>query len=348
MTCQPFDFIRLKHLGRKFNLEFFVPKLGIEVVLPIPQGSGGSENMSYQRTIKRAVSLTGIGLHSGKAASVRLLPASVGRGIQFIRADQENALPVAAHYRNITNTQLATTLGSGSQSISTVEHLLAALQGFGIDNLLVEVDGPEIPILDGSALPFCHAIQSVGVDEQRAVRPVLRLHKRIELRLKEKWAVAEPSDRLEIHGSIDWDHPAIGYQEFRYKEGETNFLDIAGARTFGFLRDVEALKKMGLALGGSLENAVVLDHAFVLNPDGLRYPDEFVRHKVLDALGDFKLAGLAIEASFKLHRAGHDVHRLLLAEIFKDPANYEVCEVRLEKSVSGSVQVFTNARVAAG
>jgi UDP-3-O-[3-hydroxymyristoyl] N-acetylglucosamine deacetylase len=238
--------------------------------------------------------------------------------------DVAKAEPIEAHFRNVTNTQLATTLGTGAQSVSTVEHLLAALQGFGVDNLLVEVSGPEIPILDGSSEAFCRAIQSVGLEEQRAPRSVLRLLKRVEVKWQEKWAVAEPSSRLEIHASIDWDHPAIGFQEFHFIDGHTDFREISQARTFGFLKDVEMLKKLGLAKGGSLENAVVLDHALVLNKEGLRYPDEFVRHKVLDALGDLKLAGLGIEASFKLHRAGHDLHRLILSQIFKDPSNYEI------------------------
>ena len=148
----------------------------------------------------------------------------------------------------------------------------------------------------------------------------------MELKVAEKWAVAEPAARLEIHGSIDWDHPSIGYQEFHYQEGETSFDELARARTFGFLRDEQALKKMGLARGASLENAVVLDHALILNPDGLRFPDEFVRHKVLDALGDFKLAGIAIQAYIRLHRAGHDLHNQLLAEIFKNPDNFEIVD----------------------
>lgn len=279
-----------------------------------------------QKTLKKSVEIRGIGLHSGEEVLMRLSPASPHRGIQFFRADLENAIPIDAHFRNVQNTQLATTLASGKNSISTVEHLLAAVQGYGIDNLKVEVYGPEIPILDGSSEPFCRAIQEAGIEVQPALKTVLKLRKRVEVKLNEKWAVAEPSNRLEIHASIDWDHPSIGFQEFHYIEGKSDFREISQARTFGFLKDVEALKKMGLAKGGSLANAVVLDHALVLNPEGLRYSDEFVRHKVLDALGDFKLAGVTLEASFKLHRAGHDLHRLILAEIFKDPTNYEIVE----------------------
>lgn len=282
--------------------------------------------MVFQRTIKKEVILRGIGLHSGKDASVTLKPAPANKGLLFSRKDLPETLPIEGHFRNVVSTQLATTLGNGAMAISTVEHLLAALHGFGIDNLYIEVSGPEIPILDGSSAPFCRAILDVGVENQAVPRTILALRKRVEVKLAEKWAVAEPSSRLEIHASIDWDHPAIGFQEFHYVEGKTDFSEIASARTFGFLKDVEMLKKMGLALGGSLDNAVVMNQANVLNPEGLRYPDEFVRHKVLDALGDFKLAGIGIQGHFKLHRAGHDLHRLILAEIFKDPANYVIVE----------------------
>lgn len=196
--------------------------------------------------------------------------------------------------------------------------------GLGIDNALVEVDGPEVPILDGSSRPFVTILAKAGLQSQLQRRSFLSLRRKVELKMGEKWAVAEPCSRLEVHASIEWDHPSIGYQEYHYIEGKTPFADLAGARTFGFLQDVEQLKKMGLARGGSLENAVVLDHALVLNPEGLRFPDEFVRHKVLDALGDFKLAGIPIRARVKLHRAGHDLHGQLLSAIFSDSDNYEI------------------------
>jgi UDP-3-O-[3-hydroxymyristoyl] N-acetylglucosamine deacetylase len=282
--------------------------------------------MRLQRTLKSDVSLNGVGLHSGKPTRVILRPAGPNRGVTFVRIDLPNQPEISAHYKNIVNTQLATTLGSGKATISTVEHVLAAFQGLGIDNAVIEVDGAEVPIMDGSSEPFCRAIESVGTESQLQVRPYLVLRRKVELKMGEKWAVAEPASHLEIHGSIDWDHPSIGYQEFHYHEGETSFDELASARTFGFLRDVEALKKMGLARGGSLENAVVLDNVLVLNPDGLRFPDEFVRHKILDALGDFKLAGIAIQASVRLHRAGHDLHSQLLTEIFRNPDNYEIID----------------------
>jgi UDP-3-O-[3-hydroxymyristoyl] N-acetylglucosamine deacetylase len=281
---------------------------------------------NLQKTLKDSVTLEGIGIHSGKPTRLTMIPANVGAGVRFIRTDLAGCPEIAAHHKNVVSTQMATTLGQGKVTISTVEHVLAALQGLGIDNCRIEVSGPEVPIMDGSSGPFCDAILSVGTQVQRKQRPVLALRRKVEVKVGEKWAVAEPSSRLEIHGSIDWDHPSIGYQEFHFVEGKTDFAELAHARTFGFLHEVEALKRAGLARGGSLDNAVVLDRALVLNPEGLRFPDEFVRHKVLDALGDFKLAGIQIQAYFRLHRAGHDLHSQLLSAIFKDPDCFEIID----------------------
>jgi UDP-3-O-[3-hydroxymyristoyl] N-acetylglucosamine deacetylase len=242
----------------------------------------------------------------------------------FVRTDLKGSPEIRAHYKNVVSTQLATTLGSGKASIGTVEHLLAAFHGAGIDNAWVEINGPEVPIMDGSARVFCEAIKAVGTESQFQFRPVLALRRKIEIKHADKWAMAEPAGQLDIHASVHWDHPVIGYQEFHYLEGKTSFEELARARTFGFVEDVQMLKKMGLARGGSLENAIVLVESFVLNPEGLRFSDEFVRHKVLDALGDLKLAGFAIQAHVRLHRAGHDLHSQLLAEIFRNPENYEI------------------------
>lgn len=282
--------------------------------------------MIYQQTVKREITIHGIGLHSGKEAKVTIKPARPNRGIVFFRGDLEGRPEISAHYKNIVNTQLATTLGRGHASISTVEHLLAALQILGIDNVLIEVSGPEVPILDGSAQVFCEAIRQAGIESQSQPRAVLSLRRRVEVRSGEKIASVEPCSRLEILASVEWSHPSVGPQEFHYIEGKTPYSELARARTFGFLRDVEALKRMGLARGGSLDNAIVLDETSVLNPEGLRYTDEFVRHKVLDALGDLKLAGIALQGFVRLHRAGHELHSKLLCEIFRDPENYEIID----------------------
>lgn len=285
----------------------------------------------HQRTIKKPVSLSGIGLHSGKTTQVTIQPANPNMGIVFVRSDMPGAPSVRAHYENVKNTQLATTIGRDSVTVSTVEHVLAALAGLGVDNAVVVVDGPEVPIMDGSSAAFVEAIQSVGLQTQIQPRNVLNILKRVEVKADGKWAVVEPSAGFEIHASIEWDHPIIGYQELNYQDGRGAFEEIASARTFGMLRDVEGLKKMGLARGGSLDNAVVLDDTRVLNPDGLRTPDEFVRHKVLDAIGDLKLGGFAIQGSFRFHRSGHDLHYKLLAAIFSNPANYEIVKATEEK-----------------
>jgi len=305
--------------------------------------------MILQRILKDKIVLRGIGVHSGNSARIVLRPAPADFGIVFARTDLDGHPRISARFENVVSTQLATTLGYNKVTLSTVEHVLAALQGLEVDNALVEVDGPEVPIMDGSSAVFCEAIEAVGTEQQLVPRPYLALRKKVELKMGEKWAVAEPASRLEVFGSIDWDHPSIGYQEYHYVEGQTPFQELAAARTFGFLHEVEALRKMGLARGGSLENAVVLDHALVLNPDGLRYPDEFVRHKVLDALGDFKLAGIALQGYVRLHRAGHELHHQLLVEIFKDPDNYEIIENQnKQKSRMISIQTMLTPGYVAG
>lgn len=298
--------------------------------------------MNLQRTLRKSITLSGVGLHSGQLVQLVIRPARPNHGIVFVRLPdtQHNGLDqnyrksgnkVSALYKNVVNTQLATVLGQGDVTISTVEHLLAALHGAEIDNAVIEVNAPELPVLDGSAAQFFEKIQAAGTRTQFQIRPYLALRRKVSIEFGEKWAVAEPCSHLEIHGSVEWNHPVIGYQEFRYIEGKTAFSELAGARTFGFLRDVENLRKMGFAKGGSLANAIVLDDSSVLNPEGLRFPDEFVRHKVLDALGDIKLAGIPIRGYFRLHRTGHDMHNQLITEIFKNPNNFELIDHTISK-----------------
>lgn len=282
--------------------------------------------MILQRTLKSSVAVNGVGLHSGQPAILTLRPAAPGFGIRFVRTDLEKSPVIPARHDHVVSTQMATTLGKDGVTIGTVEHLLAAFFATGIDNVLVEVDGPEVPILDGSAEPFYSAIRAAGVISQAHTRAVAVLRKKVELRVGEKWARAEPSEQFSVCASIEWDHPAIGFQEFSYIDGKTDFSELSRARTFGFMKDYETLKARGLARGASYENAVVIDGDRVVNPQGLRYADEFVRHKTLDALGDFLLAGFAIQGSVRLHRAGHDLHAQLISAILKDPAAYEVIE----------------------
>ncbi len=287
--------------------------------------------MIFQRTLKKPICITGVGVHSGQKVTLTLLPARANAGVVFKRTDLKNAPKISAHYKNIINTQLATTLGRGKITVGTVEHVLAALQGLGIDNASLELNGPEVPILDGSSQGFCEAILASGVETQAQPRTYLALRRKVELHIGDKWAMVEPSSRLEIHASVQWDHPSIGQQEFHYIEGKTPFSELSSARTFGFLKELEALKKLGLARGGSLSNVIVLDHQTVLNPEGLRFADEFVRHKALDALGDLKLAGVPIQGRFFFHRAGHEIHRQLLLEVFKNPDNFEIFDPSHER-----------------
>ncbi len=280
-------------------------------------------SMVFQRTLKHSARVSGVGVHTGKNITLTLNPHFPNQGIVFKRTDLKGSPEIPANYKNVLSTNHATTIGIDSATVSTVEHVLAALQGLGIDNALLEIDGPEVPILDGSSLEFCKVLFDAQVKIQSQPRVEIHLKRPVELKVAEKWAIAKPSSRFEVDATIEWDHPQIGYQSFHYIEDESSFAEIASARTFCLLKDVENLKRMGLAKGGSLESAVVLDHASVLNPDGLRYPDEFVRHKVLDAIGDFKLMGFPLRGYFRLHRGGHELHHLLLQEIFKDPLNYE-------------------------
>lgn len=283
-----------------------------------------------QLTLKREVKVDGIGLHSGKAASVTLAPALPNTGILFVARDpiSKTETLIPATFEFVTQTRLATTLGrktkAGNVSLSTVEHLLSALKLMGVDNATVTVEGPELPIMDGSAREFCAAIASVGLQIQNAPKQVAVVKKRIEVRKGDKIASISPGSSLKIRARIEWNHPAIKTQELSYELGRDDPSEIAGARTFGFLKDVEALQRMGLARGGSLENAIVLDEHQVTNPDGLRYPDEFVRHKVLDAIGDFALSPIALMGHVTLVKAGHELHAELVQAVFSSTENYEV------------------------
>ncbi len=290
------------------------------------------ESSVKQKTIRKSVTIEGIGLHSGKPVTVTLKPALSNAGIVFVRTDLEKPISIPASYEFVTQTKLATTIGRDAAKISTVEHLLCALKLMQIDNVLVEVTGPEVPIMDGSAAPFCKAIERAGViEDSKAPKKVAILRKRIEVRKGDKVALIEPSTRFHLESKIEWNHPAIGTQSFSFTVGESDYHEVAHARTFGFMRDVEALKKMGLALGGSFENAVVMDEEKVLNLEGLRYRDEFVRHKTLDAIGDFALSPVQVLGDVTLVKAGHEMHSELIHAIFSNPENFEV--VTLEEAI---------------
>jgi UDP-3-O-[3-hydroxymyristoyl] N-acetylglucosamine deacetylase len=275
-----------------------------------------------RKTVNTNVSITGIGLHSGIYTTVELLPAPAGSGITFVRADLDG-LRIPALQASTTSLDHATTVGKDDVSVGTVEHLLAAVMAFGITDLDVHIDGPEVPIIDGSALPFMHLIDAAGVRGLGAEIAVLRLAEPVELVDGEKWIRIVPSNRLVLNYKIDFAHPAIGRQSFHFDYHRDNFLrKIAPARTYGFLREVEQLRAAGLARGGSVENCLVLDDKGVMNGP-LRFRDEFVRHKILDLLGDLALLGRPIVGEITANRAGHALHsrfvgKLLAAKVFEE------------------------------
>jgi UDP-3-O-[3-hydroxymyristoyl] N-acetylglucosamine deacetylase len=275
-----------------------------------------------RQTIKSNVSITGIGLHSGIYTTVELQPAPAGSGITFVRADLQG-LRIPALQASTTALDHATTVGKDDVQVGTVEHLLSAIMACGITDVDIHIDGPEVPIIDGSALPFMHLIDAAGVRALGAELPMLRLREPVELVEGDKSIRLTPSNRLVIKYKIDFNHPVIGRESFQFDFGHDSFLKkIAPARTFGFMRDVEKLRAVGLARGGSIENAVVLDDRGVVNGP-LRFKDEFVRHKILDLIGDLALIGRPLAGEITAYKAGHAMHSRFVAKILEAAARQE-------------------------
>ncbi|GMU71718.1 MAG: UDP-3-O-acyl-N-acetylglucosamine deacetylase [Burkholderiales bacterium] len=270
--------------------------------------------MLRQRTLKTAARTTGVGLHTGARVELVLRPAQPDTGIVFHRTDLAPAVSIAARASLVGDTRLSSTLREGTVSVSTVEHLMSALAGLGIDNLHVDVAGPEIPIMDGSAGPFVFLLQGAGIVEQDAPKRYLRIVAPVEVRDGDKWARFEPHDGFRLDFTIDFPHPVFG-SENRHVAidfAEHSYVkEVSRARTFGFMQDVEAMRAAGLGLGGSLQNAIVLDEVRVLNSEGLRYDNEFVRHKVLDAIGDLYLLGHPLIGQYAAHKSGHALNNAL-------------------------------------
>lgn len=277
--------------------------------------------MFEQTTIAEKVSCTGRGLHSGLPIQLTLRPARANHGIVFVRTDEPGSVELPARPASVSTTFHATTLSRGETRVATVEHLLAALYALGIDNARVELDGPEVPVMDGSAAPFVSLVRSAGVFKQSESRAILRIERPVEVVDGDRSILIEPARRFRISYAIEFDHPAIGRQEYRMLRFTSRLFEreIAPARTFGFLHDVSALWRAGLARGGSLSNTIVLDDRRVLNSGGLRCPDEFVRHKVLDLVGDLALLGLPIQGHVRVERGGHGLHQALVREILASP-----------------------------
>jgi UDP-3-O-[3-hydroxymyristoyl] N-acetylglucosamine deacetylase len=288
----------------------------------------GSCIMTYQATIAHPVLISGIGLHSGQRIQLSLRPAEAGTGIVFHRNMGDRIVSIEAISANVVDTRLATVIGRLGATVSTIEHLMAALAAFGIDNLHIDIDGPEVPILDGSAAPFAHLLQNAGLRRLGRSRKFLAIRQPITLEEGEKRIHIVPSRFFRITSEIAFSHPCIASQSRTFRLSAENFCkEIAPARTFGFLQEVEHLKSIGLAQGGSLDNAIVIGADRILNPEGLRYQDEFIRHKILDSIGDFSLIGYPILGHIKSHKAGHDINHRMVEKILATPENWRLVEI---------------------
>ena len=283
--------------------------------------------MLKQRTLQHSINATGVGLHTGRKVLMTLRPAPPDTGIVFRRIDLEPVLEVPATTMNVGDTRLATTLVSRGERIWTIEHLMAALYAYGVDNLYVDLDGDEVPIMDGSAAPFIFLLQSAGIREQGAAKKFIRITRKVRVEDGDKWAMFEPYDGFKVSLKICFKHPLFNEKSSsaQIDLSTTSFVrEISRARTFGFVRDVEMLREQNLALGGSLDNVVVVDDYRVMNEDGLRYGDEFVKHKILDAIGDLYLLGHALIGEFSGYKTGHAMNHGLRKALLSVPDSYEV------------------------
>ncbi|MGD0826930.1 MAG: UDP-3-O-acyl-N-acetylglucosamine deacetylase [Desulfobaccales bacterium] len=280
--------------------------------------------MIWQKTLAQPLSFRGIGLHSGRRVEVTLYPASANQGVFFVRADLPGRPQIRAHYSRVVSTTRATSLGENGTTLATVEHLLAALGGLGVDNARVEVHGPEVPIMDGSAAPFSRLIAEAGLRSLAWPRSYLMVRESVELRQGEQWMRVRPGVPR-ITYTIDFEHPLIRRQRYTVPLRSESFIsEIAPARTFGFLKEIQFLQNRGLARGGSLDNAIVLDEGGVLNPGGLRFPEECVRHKILDAVGDLALLGLPLLGHLEVGKGSHELHLSFLQLLMSRESNWRL------------------------
>jgi UDP-3-O-[3-hydroxymyristoyl] N-acetylglucosamine deacetylase len=293
--------------------------------------------MIKQRTLKNIIRATGVGLHTGDKVYMTLRPAAPNTGIVFRRTDLDPPVDIRARQDNVGDTRLSSTLVDGDVRVSTVEHLLSAMAGLGIDNAYVDLSAPEVPIMDGSAGPFVFLLQSAGIEEQPVAKRFIRIKKPVKVQQGDKWASFEPFDGFKVGFSIDFNHPIISKRTSRAEIdfSTTSFVkEVSRARTFGFMRDIEMLREQNLALGGSMDNAVVLDDYRVLNEDGLRYEDEFVKHKILDAIGDLYLLGHSLIGAYHAHKSGHELNNKLLRALIADASAWEEVSYHEDPAVS--------------
>jgi len=299
--------------------------------------------MIKQRTLKTVIRATGVGLHTGKKVYLTLRPAAVDTGIVFRRVDLDPVIEICAHPENVGDTTLSTCLVKDDVRISTVEHLLSAMAGLGIDNAYIDVSASEVPIMDGSAGPFVFLLQSAGIAEQNKAKQFIRIKKRVEVCEDDKIAAFEPYEGFKVGFEIDFNHPAVARTGKRtdIDFSSTSFVkEVSRARTFGFMRDIEILRNNNLALGGSMENAIVLDDYRVLNEEGLRYDDEFVRHKALDAIGDLYLLGKSLIGAFEGYKSGHKLNNQLIRALVADSEAWEL--ITYEDSVKAPISYIFN------
>ena len=284
--------------------------------------------MIRQRTLKNVISATGVGLHTGEKVYMTLRPAAVDTGIVFRRIDLPQVVDIKATPYAVGDTRLASCLQKDGASVGTVEHLMSALSGLGVDNAYIDLSAPEIPIMDGSAGPFVFLLQSAGIEEQNAAKRFIRILKTVEVHEGDKWVRLEPYSGFKIDLAIEFSHPVFDRtrQNVCIDFSSTSFIkEVSRARTFGFMQDVESMRAQGLALGGSLDNAIVMDEYRILNSDGLRYDDEFVKHKALDAIGDLYLLGHPLIGAFSGFKSGHALNNQLLRRLLEDSRAWEFC-----------------------
>lgn len=296
------------------------------------------ESSLRQRTLKNSIQATGVGLHTGKKVFMTLRPAAENTGVVFRRVDLDPVVNIPAQAGYVGDTMLGTTLVSGDARVATVEHLLSAFAGLGIDNAIVEVSAPEVPIMDGSAGPFVFLIQSAGIQEQNSSKKLIRIKRPVRVEEGDKWAQLVPFEGFKVKFQIEFDHPVFKshVQESVIDFSTSSFLkEVSRARTFGFMRDIEALRARKLTLGGSMNNAIVLDDFRVLNEDGLRYEDEFVKHKILDAIGDLYLLGHSLIGEFSGYKSGHALNNTLLRALIADQKSWE--EVTFEDAAESPI-----------
>jgi UDP-3-O-[3-hydroxymyristoyl] N-acetylglucosamine deacetylase len=304
--------------------------------------------MLKQRTLKNTIRATGVGLHTGRKVLMVLRPAPANSGIVFRRTDLDEPADVPAQAENVGETTLGTTLVYGTTKVSTVEHLMSALAGLGIDNLVVELSAGEVPIMDGSAGPFVFLLQSAGIEEQNAPKKFVRIKKSVTVEDGDKWARFDPYDGFKVNFEIEFDHPVFKRrsQAASMEFSTTAFLrEVSRARTFGFMRDLEYMRSRNLALGGNLDNAIVLDDYRILNEDGLRYEDEFVKHKILDAIGDLYLLGHSLIGEYSGHKSGHGLNNRVLRALIADRSAWE--EVTFETSQDAPISYVAAAAATA-